>query len=314
MIDLTPLDVRKKAGDFTKSLRGYEPQQVESFLELAAERLEELVKENLTLRERGERLAEQVEAQTGRERAVNDALVTAQQLREDIASSAEREADAVRAEAKVQADRIRAEAEETARRLVADAENRLADLRQAAREITRRKARFLGNFRQLLEREMDVVEMQEAATVEDYMVVGLGSEALSAGATIGAPGTSEADASAGAAEMAALASEVADAACAGSEAAPDAESGSAPYPASDTGEQAPAEATDDFGGEAATEAEPEAEPDVETGPDPANESPRSGGSRWTTFEYAADDAPSGDAEAPGPDDETSGDLDSEDDR
>ena len=39
MIDLTPLDVRSKRGDFRRILRGYEPQEVDTFLELVAERL-----------------------------------------------------------------------------------------------------------------------------------------------------------------------------------------------------------------------------------------------------------------------------------
>ena len=54
MIELTPLDVRKKRGDFAKALRGYEAQEVDVFLELVAERMEALVKENLQLRERSE--------------------------------------------------------------------------------------------------------------------------------------------------------------------------------------------------------------------------------------------------------------------
>ena len=45
MIDLTPLDVRKKRGDFGKRLRGYDPQEVDTFLELVAERMEVLVQE-----------------------------------------------------------------------------------------------------------------------------------------------------------------------------------------------------------------------------------------------------------------------------
>ena len=53
MIDLTPLDVRKKKGDFSRALRGYETAMVDEFLELAAERMEELVRENASLRERG---------------------------------------------------------------------------------------------------------------------------------------------------------------------------------------------------------------------------------------------------------------------
>ena len=62
MIDLTPLDVRKKASDFKKIMRGYDPKEVEDFLQLVAGRLEDLVKENLTLRERSERLMQQVGA------------------------------------------------------------------------------------------------------------------------------------------------------------------------------------------------------------------------------------------------------------
>ena len=77
MIDLTPLDVRKKRGDFGKALRGYDPQEVDSFLELVAERMEVLVKENLRFREEIAQLGQKVVAQEGREKAVQDALVTA---------------------------------------------------------------------------------------------------------------------------------------------------------------------------------------------------------------------------------------------
>ncbi len=60
MIDLTPLDVRKKRGDFGKGLRGYDPQEVDAFLELVAERMEVLVKENLAFRGKIKELGEKV--------------------------------------------------------------------------------------------------------------------------------------------------------------------------------------------------------------------------------------------------------------
>ncbi len=49
MIDLTPLDVRKKKGDFRRVVRGYDPELVDDFLDMVAERLEEVVKQNVTL-------------------------------------------------------------------------------------------------------------------------------------------------------------------------------------------------------------------------------------------------------------------------
>ena len=71
MIDLTPLDVRNKRGDFKKLLRGYDPQEVDVFLELVAERLEELVRDNVHLRDRVGSLQQMVDSQSGREDAVH---------------------------------------------------------------------------------------------------------------------------------------------------------------------------------------------------------------------------------------------------
>lgn len=160
MIDLTPLDVRKKSGDFGKALRGYDPSEVDSFLGLVAERLEELVKENLTLRERSERLAEQVSSQEGRERAVQEALVTAQELRDDVRKQAAREADHVRKEAEAEAER-----------LVREAERQVAERRSALEELERKRLRFLHQFRLLLERELDVVAVEEGrAPLEEVEV------------------------------------------------------------------------------------------------------------------------------------------------
>ena len=161
MIDLTPLDVRNKRGDFKKLMRGYDPQEVDVFLEITAERFEELVRENMVLRERSESLERQVGAQTGREQAVQEALVTAQELRADIHTQAQREADLLVRESETEARRLSAEAEANVRNLLRDAERRLELGRDALEEMERRRIRFLKAFRQLLERELDGVEVEE---------------------------------------------------------------------------------------------------------------------------------------------------------
>jgi len=150
MIELTPLDVRKKRGDFRKGMRGYDPGEVDSFMELVAERLETLVKENLTLKERTERLGEQVKDKQDRERAVQEALVTAQALRKDISGQAQREAELMRREAEAEIERM-----------LMDAENRLDELRLSMDEIDRRRRRFLRAVRAMLERELDFVGVEE---------------------------------------------------------------------------------------------------------------------------------------------------------
>ena len=156
MIDLTPLDVRKKAGDFKRGLRGYDPEEVDGFLQLAAERLEELVKENLTLRERSERLQEQVAAHEERERAVQEALVVAQQLRVDLKAQAEREADLQKREAEA----------ELARRM-AEGTDRLEAMQRTLEGLDKRRRRFLRAFRTLLQRELEALEAEEAQPVHE---------------------------------------------------------------------------------------------------------------------------------------------------
>ena len=149
MIDLTPLDVRKKRGDFGKGLRGYDAQEVDAFLELVAERMEILVKENLAFRERIEELGQKLDVQTGREQAVQDALVTAQELRHDVKQQASREAKVLEREA-----RVRIEA------TIGESEKLLTEHSTVLKELERHRDRFLKAFRTFLERELDTVEVE----------------------------------------------------------------------------------------------------------------------------------------------------------
>ena len=150
MIDLTPLDVRKKRGDFRRILRGYDPEEVDTFLQLVAERMEELVRENLAQSERVARLQEQVGSLEGRERAVHDALVTAERLRSDVKEQAGREAEVVRREA-----------ESDARRILEDAERAVGEARSQMAVLERERRQFLAAFRALVERQMERLETDE---------------------------------------------------------------------------------------------------------------------------------------------------------
>src|SRR5512146_277388 len=107
MIDLTPLEVRKKKGDFRRALRGYEPELVDDFLDMVADRLEELVRDNLALNERVARLEERVTDYREREKALTEALVSAQEFREEQLNHASREAELRLREAESEAQRIR---------------------------------------------------------------------------------------------------------------------------------------------------------------------------------------------------------------
>jgi DivIVA domain-containing protein len=154
MIDLTPLDVRKKKGDFRKGLRGYEVEEVDAFLDLVAERLEQLVRENGTLRDKCGALTDSVEHFRGREAAMNEALVSAQQLREEIRAQTEREAELLIREARAEGDRLITQAKQDVER-----EMDLFDRLRAKRD------RFLRAYRAFLEGQIDEITQEEERVV-----------------------------------------------------------------------------------------------------------------------------------------------------
>jgi DivIVA domain-containing protein len=135
MIDLTPLDVRKKKGDFRRAVRGYDHELVDDFLDIVAELLEELVKQN-------------------------EALVTAQQLRTEAQAQADREADLVRREAQSQAERI-----------VEEGQRSLRELARQIETLQTRKAQFVRAFRTLLERYYSELELEEERREESRPAV-----------------------------------------------------------------------------------------------------------------------------------------------
>jgi len=150
MIDLTPLDVRKKKEDFRRAVRGYDPAQVDGFLDLVADRLEDLVGRELRLREQSELLKEQLAAFQEREKALNEALVTAQELREEARAQAEKSADL----------RVR-EADRQAREILREAESAVHGARRGLDELRVRRAGFLRSLRATIEHFLVEIEEEE---------------------------------------------------------------------------------------------------------------------------------------------------------
>ena len=161
MMDLTPLEVRKKKGDFRRQIRGYDPATVDDFLDLVADRLEQVVRENHALAERTERLEQQVSEYREREKALTEALVSAQQMREAMRVQAVQDADQARSQAAREADQERTQAAREADSTRQEARETLEKAqKQAAREVEQARAqaegvsrRILAELRQVRERE-----------------------------------------------------------------------------------------------------------------------------------------------------------------
>lgn len=137
----TALDARRF--DFGTALRGYDRARVEQFREQVADELERLTRATQELELKARNFHEQLRAYRDRDKALNDALVSAQQLRGEIREQAEREAQLLVREAQAQAEREL----EAVRADVARARSHLHQLVRARRA-------FAAQQRALLERQL----------------------------------------------------------------------------------------------------------------------------------------------------------------
>lgn len=146
---LTALDARR--WDFGNALRGYDRARVDAFRDQVAEELETMARANQELETKVNNFLEQLRVYRDRDKALNEALVSAQQLRGDIRQQAEREAQLLMREAQAEADRIVGSVQDDRRR----AEEELQTLWRS------RKA-FLAQMRTMIERQSTEVAVAES--------------------------------------------------------------------------------------------------------------------------------------------------------
>lgn len=139
---LSPLDVRR--WDFgAKTFRGYDEKKVEDFRNQVADELERLTRVSQEMEQKARGFHEQLRAFRERDKALNDALVSAQQLRSEIREQAEREAQLILREARAEGERLVDQARAEIRKLEADI---------AALEKSR--IAYIGQLRALVERQL----------------------------------------------------------------------------------------------------------------------------------------------------------------
>jgi DivIVA domain-containing protein len=148
---LTPLDVRRY--EFGKALRGYDPERVNQFRDQVAEELERLSRVNQELEAKARGFHEQLRAFRERDKAINEALVSAQQLRKDIREQADKESQLIIREARAEADRIIEDSRQEVRRI----EDQITSLDRARRA-------YLAQLRMVVERQLAEISAAEHAS------------------------------------------------------------------------------------------------------------------------------------------------------
>jgi len=135
---LTPLEIQKH--EFSRKWKGYDPVEVESFLALVAEEMEDLTRTASDYETRHRILQEENAEHRERERILKETLLTAQRASDDIRTAAAK-----------QAELIVREAQDSGERLTHNAMQRAADVEKAIHELKIQRANFRLQLQKMLE-------------------------------------------------------------------------------------------------------------------------------------------------------------------
>jgi cell division initiation protein len=145
---ITPLDVQSHR--FSRRWQGYDSEEVDAFLRMIAEDYESLLRERETLADQASRLEARVEELSAKEQLLQDTLLSAQAMSEDLRHTAVREAEVLLSEAEVKAEKI-----------VDAAHRRSARLSEDIREMRGLRSRMASALRSCIQTHLSLIETLE---------------------------------------------------------------------------------------------------------------------------------------------------------
>lgn len=145
---LTPLDVKKQ--EFKKSMRGYDPVEVDTFLEMVSNQLETLIREKNDLTDEVLKLKTQLRDYQDVEKTLKETLMTAQQSINESRENSNREAEMIIRDAEMKAEK-----------LLENAKLRLAEMKNELVVIKAQKDSFARRLRHLLESQIELIQVLE---------------------------------------------------------------------------------------------------------------------------------------------------------
>ncbi len=141
---LTPLDIRKQ--EFDRTMRGYNPDEVQAFLQMLSDQWQEQYDERRRLDEKVRDLQAKIKHYEQVEEALQEALQTARENKEKTLEHARREAELILKEARAEADAVQQGAREEYERL-----------KQEASQIGGRRSEIVARLRAFLMSEMELL-------------------------------------------------------------------------------------------------------------------------------------------------------------
>ncbi len=145
---ITPLDIQQK--QFPTRFRGFDMEEVDSFLELIREGMEELLRENANLREESRRFEKQLKEYKNMEVTLRDTLITTQQLVEEFKTTAKKDAELIKKEAELNAEE-----------LIRAAQNKVVKIHEDITDLKGIRRHFKEEVRRLIESHLGMLEFDK---------------------------------------------------------------------------------------------------------------------------------------------------------
>jgi cell division initiation protein len=147
-LKITPADVKNQ--DFNKSLRGYDKAEVDAFLNLVARDLEELIKENSSMKEKLLEFESRAGSHKDVEKVVQELFLSAKKSAEEVKKNADKEAELWLREAKIKSERMLEQTHAV-----------LSDLRKQIIELKNSKKSYILRLKSILETQLKILESME---------------------------------------------------------------------------------------------------------------------------------------------------------
>lgn len=142
---ITPLDIQQK--QFPMKFRGFDVEEVYAFLEVVREEMEDLLRENASLKEQVHRTETQIQEYRDMETTLRETLMTAQQMVEEYKTNARKEAELLIREAEMKADTMLREAQDKVVKIHED----IVDLKGIRRHFKEELKRLVEGHMRMLE-------------------------------------------------------------------------------------------------------------------------------------------------------------------
>ena len=142
---ITPLDIQQK--QFPMKFRGFDVEEVYAFLEVVREEMEDILRENASLKEAIQRAENQIKDFKDMESTLRETLMTAQNMVEDYKTNAWKEAELLVREAEMRAETLLRDAQEKVIKIHED----IVDLKGIRRHFKEELKRLIEGHLKMLE-------------------------------------------------------------------------------------------------------------------------------------------------------------------